>query len=59
VREVVEEGCARVAGSRYIGCQRRLVRPEDFLRILSWGWAPSAAIILAEGLSAEAQREQG
>jgi len=80
VREVMEEGCARVAESRYIGCQRvddpdhpigpwryyqarfwarvellpwdpqheiderRLVRPEDFLRTLSWGSAPSAAI---------------
>ena len=91
VREVMEEGCARVAGSRYIGCQRvddpdhptgpwryyqarfwarvellrwdpqheiderRLVRPEDFLRTLSWGSAPSAAIILAEGLKAEAE----
>jgi hypothetical protein len=38
--------------------QRRLVRPEDFLRTLSWGSAPSAAIILAEGLKAEAERRQ-
>jgi 8-oxo-dGTP diphosphatase len=73
VREVMEEGCARVVESRYIGCQRvddpghpagpwryyqtrfwarvellpwnpqhevderRLVRPEDFLRTLTWG----------------------
>ena len=95
VREVMEEGCARVAGSRCIGCQRvddpdhptgpwryyqarfwarvellrwdpqheiderRRVRPEDFLRTLSWGSAPSAAIILAEGLEAEAERRQG
>jgi hypothetical protein len=87
---VREEGCARVADSRYIGCQRvddpghpagpwryyqarfwarvellrwdprheiderRLVRPEDFLAALSWGSAPSAAIILAEGRKAEA-----
>ena len=94
VREVMEEGCARVVESRYIGCQRvddpdrptepwryyqarfwarvkllrwdpqhevderRLVRPEDFLRTLSWGSAPSAAIILAEGLKAEAERGQ-
>jgi 8-oxo-dGTP pyrophosphatase MutT (NUDIX family) len=76
VREVMEEGCARVVESRYIGCQRvddpdrltgpwryyqarfwarvellrwdpqhevderRLVRPEDFLRTLSRGSAP-------------------
>ena len=39
--------------------ERRLVRPEDFLRTLSWGSAPSAAIILAAGLKAEAEREQG
>ena len=39
--------------------ERRLVRPEDFLRTLSWGSAPSAAIILAEGLKAEAERRQG
>jgi hypothetical protein len=39
--------------------ERRLVRPEDFLRTLSWGSAPSAAIILAEGLKAEAERGQG
>ncbi|MBO0804107.1 MAG: NUDIX hydrolase [Nocardiopsaceae bacterium] len=35
--------------------QRRLVRPDDFLTALSWGSAPSAAIILAEGLKAEAE----
>lgn len=92
VREVMEEGCARVAESRYIGCQRvddpdhptgprrfyqtrfwarvellrwdpqheiderRLVRPEDFLQTLAWGSAPTAAIILAAGLKAEAER---
>jgi 8-oxo-dGTP pyrophosphatase MutT (NUDIX family) len=92
VREVMEEGCARVVESRYIGCQRvddpdhptgprryyqsrfwarvelspwdpqheiderRLVRPEDFLRALSWGSAPTAAIILAAGLTVEAER---
>jgi hypothetical protein len=39
--------------------ERRLVRPEDFLRPLSWGSAPSAAIILAAGLKAEAERRQG
>jgi 8-oxo-dGTP pyrophosphatase MutT (NUDIX family) len=90
VREVMEEGCARVIASRYIGCQRvddpehpagpwryyqtrfwarvellpwdprhevderRLVRPEDFLRTLSWGAAPTAALILEAGLKAEA-----
>jgi ADP-ribose pyrophosphatase YjhB (NUDIX family) len=95
VREVMEEGCARVVESRYIGCQRvddpghstgpwryyqarfwarvellpwdpqheiderHLVRPEDFLRALSWGSAPSEAIILAEGLKAEAERGPG
>jgi 8-oxo-dGTP pyrophosphatase MutT (NUDIX family) len=94
VREVMEEGCARVAESRYIGCQRvddpehpagprryyqarfwarvellpwdprhevserRLVRPGDFLRTLSWGSAPSAAIILEEGLKVEARRRR-
>jgi len=94
IREVMEEGCARVADCRYIGCQRvddpdhptgpwryyqarfwarvellpwdprheiderRLVRPEDFLRTLSWGSAPSAAIIFAAGLKAEAERRQ-
>ena len=31
-----------------------LVRPEGFLRALSWGSAPSAAIILAEGLKVDA-----
>jgi len=36
--------------------ERRLVRPEDFLRTLSWGSAPSAAIILEEGLNVEAGR---
>jgi ADP-ribose pyrophosphatase YjhB (NUDIX family) len=91
VREVMEEGCAQVTESRYIGCQRvddprhpdgprrfyqvrfwarvellpwdpqheiderRLVRPDDFLHTLNWGSAPSAAIILAEGLKAEAE----
>jgi NADH pyrophosphatase NudC (nudix superfamily) len=95
VREVMEEGCARVVESRYIGCQRvddpdhptgpwryyqtrfwarvellrwdpqheiderRLVRPEDFLRTLSWGSAPTAATILAAGLKAEAERGPG
>ena len=85
VREVMEEGCARVVESRYIGCQRvddpdhptgpwryyqsrfwvrvellrwdpqheiderRLVRPDDFLPTLSWGAAPTAALILAAG----------
>jgi ADP-ribose pyrophosphatase YjhB (NUDIX family) len=94
VREVMEEGCARVVRSRYIGCQRvdepdhpagprryyqsrfwarielapwdprheiderRLVRPEDFLRTLSWGTAPTAAIILAAGLTAETEHRQ-
>jgi NADH pyrophosphatase NudC (nudix superfamily) len=94
VREVMEEGCARVVQSRYIGCQRvddpehlagpwryyqtrfwarvellpwdrqhevderRLVRPEDFLRTLSWGSAPSAAIILEAGLKVEVGRRQ-
>jgi 8-oxo-dGTP diphosphatase len=94
VREVMEEGCARVVHSRYIGCQRvddpehpagpwryyqtrfwarvellpwdrqhevderRLVRPEDFLRTLSWGSAPSAAIILEAGLKVEAGHRQ-
>ncbi|HXL91738.1 MAG TPA: NUDIX hydrolase [Streptosporangiaceae bacterium] len=95
VREVMEEGCARVVESRYIGCQRvedpehptgpwryyqsrfwarvellpwdpqheiderRLVRPEDFLRTLTWGSAPTAAYILEEGLRVEAGRGQG
>ena len=95
VREVMEEGCARVVESRYIGCQRvddpdhptgprrcyqsrfwarvelsrwdpqheiderHLVRPEDFLHILSWGSAPTAAIILAAGLKVEAERGKG
>jgi 8-oxo-dGTP pyrophosphatase MutT (NUDIX family) len=95
VREVMEEGCARVVESRYIGCQRvddpdhptrprryyqsrfwarvgllrwdpqheiderRLVRPEDFLQTLSWGSAPTAAIILAAGLKAEGDCRQG
>jgi 8-oxo-dGTP pyrophosphatase MutT (NUDIX family) len=90
-REVMEEGCARVTASRYIGCQRvddpqhpagprryyqarfwaraellpwdprhevherRLVRPDNFLQTLTWGSAPSAAIILAEGIKAEAR----
>jgi len=92
VREVMEEGCARVVQSRYIGCQRvddpdhptgpwryyqarfwarvellcrdpqheiderSLVRPGDFFHALSWGSAPSAAVLLAEGLKAEAER---
>ena len=34
--------------------ERRLVRPEGFLQALSWGSAPSAAIILEEGLKVEA-----
>jgi hypothetical protein len=34
--------------------ERRLVRPGDFLWTLSWGSAPSAAIILEEGLKIEA-----
>jgi hypothetical protein len=38
--------------------ERRLVRPQGFLRTLSWGSAPSAAIIFAEGLKAEAERRQ-
>ena len=95
VREVMEEGCARVVESRYIGCQRvddpdhptgpqryyqtrfwarvellgwdpqheiderRLVRPEEFLSTLSWGSAPSAAIILAAGIKAELARREG
>ena len=90
----MEEGCARVVESRYIGCQRvddpghpagpwryyqtrfwariellpwdpqhevyerRLVPPESFLRTLSWGSAPSAAIILEEGLKVEARRRK-
>ena len=36
-----------------------LVRPEDFLWTLGWGSAPSAAIILAEGLKIEAGRRGG
>jgi 8-oxo-dGTP diphosphatase len=94
VREVMEEGCARVVASRYIGCQRvddpehpagprryyqtrfwarvellpwdphheiderRLVRPEDFRSTLNWGSAPSAAIILAAGLTIEAAADR-
>lgn len=80
VREVMEEGCARVVENLYIGCQRvddpeypagpwryyqarfrarvELVRPEDFLRTPSWGSAPSAAIILKEGLKVETGRSQ-
>lgn len=92
IREVLEEGCARVVESRYIGCQRvddpdhptgpwryyqarfwarvellpwdpqheiderRLVPPGDFLHTLTWGSAPTAAIILAAGLKAETER---
>jgi 8-oxo-dGTP diphosphatase len=95
VREVMEEGCARVVESRYIGCQRvdepdhptgprryyqtrfwarvellpwdpqhevierGLVRPENFLQTLSWGSAPTAAIILAAGRKVEAERRRG
>ena len=95
VREVREEGCARVVDSRYIGCQRvddpghpagpwryyqtrfwarvellpwdprhevserRLVRPQGFIQALSWGCAPSAAIILEEGLKVEAGHRKG
>lgn len=91
VREVMEEGCARVTESRYIGCQRvddpehpagprryyqsrfwarvellpwdphheiderRLVAPSDFLQTLTWGDAPTAAIILDEALKIEAE----
>ena len=39
--------------------ERHLVRPEDFLHILSWGSAPTAAIILAAGLKVEAERGKG
>jgi hypothetical protein len=39
--------------------ERRLVRPEDFLRTLSWGSAPGAAIILEEGLKVEAGHRGG
>jgi hypothetical protein len=39
--------------------ERRLVRSEDFLQTLSWGSAPTAAIILAQGLKAEAERGHG
>ena len=39
--------------------ERRLVQPEEFLQTLSWGSAPSAAIILAEGLKAEAEYRRG
>jgi hypothetical protein len=39
--------------------ERRLVRPEDFPDILSWGSAPTAAIILAAGLTVEAERGKG
>ena len=38
--------------------ERRLVRPEDFLRTLSWGSAPRAAIILEAGLKVEAGHRQ-
>ena len=46
----VLEKVARICGS----AERRLVRPEGFLQALSWGSAPSAAIILEEGLKVEA-----
>ncbi|HEX4212475.1 MAG TPA: NUDIX hydrolase [Candidatus Dormibacteraeota bacterium] len=95
VREVMEEGCARLVESRYIGCQRvddpehptgpwryyqtrfwarvellpwdphfeieerRLVPPQDFLGTLTWGSAPSAAIILEAGVRIEAERRGG
>jgi hypothetical protein len=36
--------------------ERRPVRPEDFLHTLSWGSAPTAAIIVAAGLKAERGR---
>ena len=41
---------------RYEIDERRLVRPEDFLRTLSWGAAPSAAIIFAAGRKIETER---
>jgi len=46
----VLEKVARICGS----AERRLVRPEGFLQALSWGSAPSGAIILEEGLKVEA-----
>ncbi len=36
-----------------------LIRPEDFLHTLSWGSAPTAAIILEAGLTVEAERGKG
>ena len=39
--------------------ERRLVGPGDFLQTLNWGAAPSAAIILEEGLKIEAGRIPG
>ena len=47
---------AGTAGGNSEFRRRRLALPDDFLRTLSWGSAPSAAIILAEGLKAEAER---
>lgn len=44
---------------RYEIIERRLIRPEEFLRTLSWGSAPSAAVILTEGLKTEAERGHG
>ena len=40
--------------ARYEIVERRLVRPADFLAILKWGSAPTARIILEEGLRLEA-----
>jgi hypothetical protein len=49
---IVLGGC-KADGEQYWNL-RRLVRPEGFLQVLSWGCAPSAAIILEEGLKVEA-----